>query len=49
MTVEGRTVYILQSNKFQDQADAPPDRLGPLAAALGESLNVPWKWREYGA
>jgi len=47
MSVEGRTIYILQSNRFRDLEDAPADRLGPLTAALGESLNVPWQWREY--
>lgn len=47
VSVEGRTIYILQSDKFRDLEDAPSDRLGPLAAALGESLNVPWQWRDY--
>jgi hypothetical protein len=47
MVVEGRTVEILESNKFRDLPDAPAERLGPLAQALSESLQVPWQWREY--
>ena len=47
MVVEGRTIEILESNKFRDLPDAPPERLGPLAQALSESLHVPWQWREY--
>jgi hypothetical protein len=49
MVVAGRSIYILESDKFRDLPDAPADRLGPLAAALGESLHVPWQWREYDA
>jgi hypothetical protein len=47
MIVEGRTVELLESNKFRELPDAPAERLGPLAQALSESLNVPWQWREY--
>ncbi len=47
MSVEGRTIEILESNKFRELPDAPPERLGPLAQALSESLKVPWQWREY--
>jgi hypothetical protein len=49
MSVQGRTIFILQSNRVGHDADAPPQQLGPLAAALAESLGVPWQWRDYDA
>jgi len=49
IVVEGRHLFLVQSNQYIDDPDTPANRLGSLAAALADSLGVGWQWREYGA
>jgi len=49
IVVEGRQVFLVQTNEYREDPDTPANRLGSLAAALSESLGVGWQWREYGA
>jgi len=47
MIVRGRRVFIVESNKYCNDADTPANRLGSLAAALADSVSVKWQWRDY--
>lgn len=42
-------ILVLESDALRRDPDGPPRQLGPLTAALAESLGVPWQWRDYNA
>ena len=47
MYVNGRRVFIAQSNEHISDPDTPANRMGSLAAALADALGVSWQWRDY--